>query len=1082
MRKVRKALRQAISQFDTRAHRQAGRRALFDEAWYRSTSNETGSTSPPPPYKAGGAREGRAPSPYFSPAWYEKQRPEVALEDQLADYSSRGWKGGHSPHPAFDTRYYLETNPDVARAKVEPLRHYVEFGWREGRNPHPAFDVRWTIAQAKDHERDPLRQMLVGELQASPHPLFDLPAHSGASSTGTAGDALVHYLTVGWKLGDRPSAWFDVQWYLSAYPDIREAGIEPLSHYLRHGWRENRRPNPLFEPAEYLGAYPDVQAAGVEPLTHYVRYGRHEGRSPTQAFDPLWFTVQYQLKTGTVIAPADAFGIYLSDPAAAEVSPHPLFDPAWYHLGRETYEFSTPLAEYLHRPAIGASPHALVDEKWYRETLLENAHTPALLHYLQHGHAWGWPPHPLFDEHFYKSESGCTIAGALHYAVSGEREGRRPNPYFSPYFYKATNTVLREVEHAPLAHFIHTGDAQGLRPSVEFSPALYRSRHTALSHERRSLRHYMLTGRYAGIDPSSDNRRVTRHDWLSEHASDGKDVSLDRTILVIYTGDQPELLNERLASHDDILPGSAAAKACTPKDIARALEDHPEATMTVLLDASCFITGSGLTDMSKGLQAAPDIDVIAPKVSDRRGMVVGNTRGASQRAGEPLDRLHPDISYRRRTASVSGPVVGVRSSLLNAALANADVPPVDQLVERISALAATECEYVPSIEAFLDAHWSGAASFGKADAPRNRRMLYIDSTIPRPDQDAGSDTAYRVLSMLRAEGWDITFLPDSEFRHDGRYTEALQELGVRAFYAPYVKYSEDFIACEDEDFDVVFLARVYSGGRHFDAVRKRWPKAKVIFNTVDLHYLREQREATLKDDAEGFKRSLDVKRLELRLIRDADATIVLSEAERHILDAEGVGRNVVIVPPVFDADQPLAYKPLERAGIFFLGGYAHAPNVDAIDYFMRDVWPLILEKRSDIVFSIVGANAPERFRDYESDNVKLVGFVPELGEFIAHQRLNVAPLRYGAGVKVKVIAGLAYGVPCVATPIAVEGSGVEDGDGVVMAQDARTMADAILRLYGDDEALSALSQAGLALVDRRYSLKSVKAIYQDILG
>lgn len=1062
------------------SRRAAGQRALFDDQWYSANNGDLDGAKPLVHYRAKGAGESRRPSPYFDPNWYQSHFPDVAAQDLLSHYASTGWQQGWSPSAVFSVDYYLRTNPDVAKAKIEPLRHYVEHGWREGRNPHPAVDIRWLMAQVGDQRVEPLRSLLTGDLMATPHPLFDTSAYLRARPAATAGAAFADYLTIGWKLGERPSAWFDPIWYVGAYGDVAATGEEPLSHYLTKGWRENYRPNPLFEPNEYLSLHPDVAAADVEPLTHFVQFGRHEGRAPSSVFDPVWFALHYSAATGLYLDPSDALGVYLVDPRAANVSPHPLFDPAWFQAGRTTFDCGTPLAEYLHRPVSGASPHALVDERWYRNTLLSGSVEPAMKHYVQHGHAWGWPPNPAFDEGQYKADTGCAVPGAVHYVMSGERAGARPNRYFSPYFYKTVNAHLDGAETAPLAHFVQFGDAQGLSPSPEFDAKVYRSRHLSFDGETRALRHFMMRGRYEGVDPSTDSAHLTPDKWLAERseALESAQAKVIPDLLIIGHGRVGPSAAARRAALVADLPGTTLATAATVRTLADLLTRSPRAQVILLLEGEALLTAQDVEILVAELNADEGAASAAPKVIDSSRLVVANIAPLTLRADAPLDAGHPDVNVRRVGAALRGPVVAFRRSALLKAV-NAATPAAS-VADLVSTTACEGTVYQPRAQAFFAGIPSGRRPDFVPPAV-GKRMLYIDSTIPKPDQDAGSDTAARVLKMLRGDGWEITFLPDAQFDHAGRYTEDLQQIGVRPYYAPYVKHSEVFLQGCREQFDVVFLARIYSGGRHFEEIKRLWPSARVIFNTVDLHYLREQREATLKDDVEGFANSIKVKALELELIRRSDATIVLSDAERDILTTENVGKQVVVVPPVFEADKPANYDPKKRKDIFFLGGYAHSPNVDAIEYFLREIWPLVMRERDDIVFNIVGANPPEHFKNYETANVRLIGFVPDLAPLLDRMRLNVAPLRYGAGVKVKVIAGLASGVPCLATPMAIEGSGVNDGDGVVLASDSKAFARGILDLYDDLPRLKQLSRKGLELVEQRYSMKAIKTLYDGLL-
>lgn len=1073
---------------------------IFDELWYLQSYDDLVEVDPRKHYWEWGQKEGRRPSLHFDPAWYGIHRPDVPVAIQLSHYCEHGWREGSSPSPFFDPGYYLRMNPDVAAADCEPLQHYLEFGWREGRNPHPDIHIRALLDLMGDTGEEPIGKLFRTHFSPGAHPLLGWAAlRVGAIAPAEIREIVPEEVTTAavissqseiaedddlsraWASGET-SPWFDERWYLSQYPDVLQSGQTAFDHYRTVGWKENKWPNALFEPAAYQRASSDLME-DVEPLDHYVTTGRFEGRAPASLFHAEWFIREWQIAHGETVDPRQAFALYLSHPQAGNISTHPLFDPIWYRMEKGADSIERPLEEYLHNREQFISPHPLVDEQWYHDVFMREDRRSALKQYLEYGHAWGWTPHPLFDESFYKTNTQCDIPGAMHYLLYGESRGIRPNAHFSPFYYKATYHHLDGAERSPLTHFARTGDAQGLSPSAEFNSKLYRSKHLSFSKEWRALRHFMVKGRYEGIDMESLAHPLSIRQWLQVRESEpaapsGTDAKRIRVKIIAKSTPGTPLAS--LFEHE--LRSSNACEVTSivhieeNKDFRAHFEDTDQ-----MIDAYLLVDGDVvlarrdfevlIAEIISGQTAAA-----VPMVVTMEGLVIANNDAVQEAILHPLDWRHPHVNVRREKVKAAGPVMLVTASALAAHLRTGQSAMMfPDLVEQLGKTSL----YAPRALALgLDSRpWSCAS---RTSTPA-KKLLYIDSTIPRPDQDAGSDTAFRVLGMLREEGWEVTFLPDADYRHDGHYTEALQDLGIFPYYLPYLRHSADFIENCDQDFDVIFLSRVYSGGAHFDIVKKRWPNARIIFNTVDLHYLREQREAILKNDVEGFARSIELKKREIDLISRADASIVLSSTEHDILEQEGVKGNVFIVQPVFEAGRYFPYDPENRKDIFFLGGYAHLPNVDAVDFFMKEVWPLVLEKRDDIIFHIVGANPPEHFRDYESDTVKLVGYVEDLDDFLSHMRINIAPLRYGAGVKVKVVAGLASGVPCIATSVAVEGTGIHDGNGVAVANDPKEIANTIIDLYDDSERLSALSESGRKVVKDNYSMDVVKEVYQKML-
>ena len=216
------------------------------------------------------------------------------------------------------------------------------------------------------------------------------------------------------------------------------------------------------------------------------------------------------------------------------------------------------------------------------------------------------------------------------------------------------------------------------------------------------------------------------------------------------------------------------------------------------------------------------------------------------------------------------------------------------------------------------------------------------------------------------------------------------------------------------------------------------------------------------------------------LARAADATLVVSGTERDLLAASAPGANVVVLPLAREVRAPRA--PFEaRGGVGFIGGFAHAPNIDAVRFFLAEVWPLVLRGDPGCAFSIVGAGMPDALLDGAPGTVRYLGPVTDTTPWFESVRLTVAPLRYGAGLKGKVVSSLAAGVPCVATPAAVEGMNVRDGEGVLVADTPERLAACILRAHADPGLWAAVSAGGLAHAAGRFSLAAWRRTLAEAL-
>ncbi|HRQ65327.1 MAG TPA: glycosyltransferase [Xanthomonadaceae bacterium] len=360
------------------------------------------------------------------------------------------------------------------------------------------------------------------------------------------------------------------------------------------------------------------------------------------------------------------------------------------------------------------------------------------------------------------------------------------------------------------------------------------------------------------------------------------------------------------------------------------------------------------------------------------------------------------------------------------------------------------------------------------------RLLVIDATMPTPDQDSGSLRLVNLMRVAQDLGWKVAFLADNLQPLPG-YTEALQDLGIEALYAPWVADAVGFLGERGREFDAVLVCRHYIAVHWLPLLRRYAPQAQVLFDTVDLHYLREQRLADLKGDEALHRQALATRRQEQEVMRQSDMTLVVSPVEKELLAREVPGVPVSVLSNVHDI-RGCRQDFDARADLVFVGGYQHPPNVDAAVWMVRDILPLIREELPDVVLHLVGSRAPSAVVALgEVEGVHFHGFVEDLDPLMDGCRIAVAPLRYGAGVKGKINLSLAHGQPVVATTVAVEGMDLQDGREVLVADDPAEFADAVVHLYRDAELWQRLSVAGLANVERHFSFAAAREALKAIL-
>ncbi len=359
------------------------------------------------------------------------------------------------------------------------------------------------------------------------------------------------------------------------------------------------------------------------------------------------------------------------------------------------------------------------------------------------------------------------------------------------------------------------------------------------------------------------------------------------------------------------------------------------------------------------------------------------------------------------------------------------------------------------------------------------RILLIDAYTPEPDQDSGSLRLRYLMDCFSSLGYGVTFFADNR-GHSGSYTTDLQQAGVEVIYKPWLDSLHDFFTDRGTEFSFVMISRHYVAVNYISLLKRYCPQAKFIFDTVDLHYLREQRLAELEDSLPLKRVAAQTRRSELAVISDADATLVVSPAEKSVLEKDAPDARVHVISNVHEVVGSRRSWS-DRKDIFFVGGYQHPPNVDAATWFVSSIWPLVRKQLPDIQFHLIGSKATEQIRSLHGNGVQFHGFVKSLEPWLDDCRLAVAPLRYGAGIKGKVNISMSRGQPVVATPMAVEGMFVNSGEEVLVAESAEDFAAGIVRLYQDEQLWNRISAGGLENVRKYFSVETARLSLQELL-
>ncbi|MEP7205456.1 MAG: glycosyltransferase [Casimicrobiaceae bacterium] len=381
----------------------------------------------------------------------------------------------------------------------------------------------------------------------------------------------------------------------------------------------------------------------------------------------------------------------------------------------------------------------------------------------------------------------------------------------------------------------------------------------------------------------------------------------------------------------------------------------------------------------------------------------------------------------------------------------------------------------------LAAHRANGVEPGlERDRWARHRVLVIDACMLTPDQDSGSVRMQAILELLLELHCKVTFVADSlEYREP--YVTDLQQRGVEVLFHPYVSDVPSLLAERGGEFDVIMLSRHYIAAKHVGSIRTFAPRALLVFDTVDLHFLRSERLAELEGSAMAKAAARAKRDEELALIAKSDLTLVVSPIEHALLRDLAPRADVAILSNIHEliaGGRPFA----ERDGLVFIGGFQHPPNADAVLWYAREVLPHVRTLLPGVKTTIVGADAPANIRALASDDFVVAGYVPDIAPYFTRSRVSISPLRYGAGVKGKVNLALSYGLPVVATSASVEGMHLTPGEDVLVADTPLALAQAIARAYDDELLWHRLAEGGRAVIRQHFSRDVARVALAAVLA
>jgi glycosyltransferase involved in cell wall biosynthesis len=355
-----------------------------------------------------------------------------------------------------------------------------------------------------------------------------------------------------------------------------------------------------------------------------------------------------------------------------------------------------------------------------------------------------------------------------------------------------------------------------------------------------------------------------------------------------------------------------------------------------------------------------------------------------------------------------------------------------------------------------------------------QQLLIIGFVWPEPNSSGAGTRMVQLIELFLKKGWKITFASaasDSEFMFD------VTSLGVE-------KVS---IAINDSAFDdfvrtlnptIVLFDRFMVEEQFGWRVAEQCPTALRMLDTIDLHSLRIARQKATKEEAEFHLDDLysDTAKREIASILRCDISLLISEVEVELLQKHyKIDCSLLYYLPflvdAIDDNTVQSWIPLEeRKDFIFIGNFLHEPNWNAVQYLKESIWPLIKKELPDVSMQIYGAYPSQKV--LQLHNVKerflVLGRAGNAFEVVSKARVVLAPLRFGAGAKGKLIEAMQCGTPSITTRIGAESMNGDLAWSGIIADEPEAIANAAVTLYLDQNLWKQAQQNGKVIVNQRY--------------
>ncbi|MCH2223141.1 MAG: glycosyltransferase family 4 protein [Crocinitomicaceae bacterium] len=361
-------------------------------------------------------------------------------------------------------------------------------------------------------------------------------------------------------------------------------------------------------------------------------------------------------------------------------------------------------------------------------------------------------------------------------------------------------------------------------------------------------------------------------------------------------------------------------------------------------------------------------------------------------------------------------------------------------------------------------------------------ILIVGKVWPEPNSSAAGMRMMQLIEFFIGRGNDVTFVSTakhSEFQED-----------LSAYDLTY-----DFVSLNDSSFNklveeknpkAVIFDRFMTEEQFGWRVMESCPKALRILNTEDLHFLRDARHRAVKKGVEidliNYRSEMQLR--EIAAIYRSDISLMISDYEVELLHSiYGLPKEKLLHVPLFDEKIIDQVGFDDRADFMFIGNYRHEPNWDAVRYLKSTIWPLIRKKLPKASLKIYGAYCSEKVYQLtnERERFMVIGRAEDAKEVTKKARVSLAPIRFGAGIKGKLIEAMCCGTPSVTTSVGAEGMILEGLWGGFVTDEPESFAERAIELYREESTWIKAQKQGFELLEKRFSKERAFSDFKDFL-